>query len=191
MKIRFKKLTPNAVIPTKAHPTDAGSDLVATSRVFDKHGCITYGTGIAVEIPQGYMGLVFPRSSNAKKDLLLSNSVGIIDSGYRGEIMVKFKPSLVVANKDYVFNDPHEVGINDYDGVDTTDWETQQVTFHGRAESYPDITEGCKPFPPRFYEIGERIAQLVIIPYPDILFEEVKKLSDSDRGTGSYGSTGK
>lgn len=191
MKIRFKKLNPDAVIPTKAHATDAGFDLVATSRVFDKHGCITYGTGIAVEIPQGYMGLVFPRSSNAKKDLLLSNSVGIIDSGYRGEIMAKFKPSLVVVDKDYIFNDPYKVGINDYDGVDTTLWETQQVTFHGRDENYPDITEGCKPFPPRFYEVGERIAQLVIVPYPEIEFEEAKKLSDSDRGTGAYGSTGK
>lgn len=142
MKIRFKKLTEKAVMPTKAHATDAGFDLTATSRTIDTAGNFVYGTGIAVEIPEGYMGLVFPRSSIAKYTLLLTNSVGVIDSGYRGEIMAKFCDN--------------------------------KLTARGEV-----------------YEVGERIAQLIILPYPAIEFEEVAELSTSDRGVGGYGSTGK
>ena len=123
---------------------DAGIDLVATSKWYDDAGNICYGTNRAFEIPEGYVGLLFPRSSNSKKDLLLSNSVGIIDSGYRGEVMVKYKPSI---NAEY------------------------KIIYD--------------------YEIGERIGQLIILPYPQIEFEEVDKLSDSERGSGGYGSTGK
>lgn len=188
MKVKFKKLSPNAVIPHYAHATDAGLDLTATSRVFDEKGSLVYGTGLAIEIPRGYVGLVFPRSSIHKEDLLLSNSVGVIDSGYRGEIMVKFKPSLV-----YVDKAPLGIGASqdDIDGTCQTDPATQEVTFHGRNENYPDISEGCLPFPPRIYEVGDRVAQLIIVPYPDILPMEVESLSPSDRGTGGYGSTGK
>lgn len=91
MIVKIKKLSPNAKIPQRAHSTDAGCDLTATSKDYDNDGNVVYGTGLAFEIPLGYMGLIFPRSSNAKKDLLLSNSVGVIDSGYRGEVMAKFK----------------------------------------------------------------------------------------------------
>ena len=141
MKIRFKKLNQYAVIPAKAHPTDAGFDLTCTSVDEDLvKNIVTYGTGIAVEIPRGYVGLVFPRSSVYKVQLQLSNSVGVIDSGYRGEITFKFR---IV---------------------------------------HPHI---------RRYGLGERIGQLVILPYPEIEFEEADSLEDSDRGTGGYGSTGK
>ena len=80
MEIKIKKLTENAVIPHKAHPTDAGFDLTATSCTMDEFGSMVYGTGIAVEIPEGYVGLVFPRSSICKKDMMLTNCVGVIDS---------------------------------------------------------------------------------------------------------------
>ena len=93
MQINIKKLHQNAVIPTYAKPGDAGMDLTATSKSYDEHGNVVYGTGLAFEIPQGYVGLLFPRSSNTKKDLLLGNSVGVLDSGYRGEVVFKFKPS--------------------------------------------------------------------------------------------------
>jgi dUTP pyrophosphatase len=89
MKVRIKKLSENAVIPTYAKEGDAGMDLVATSIKFDGTQ-ITYGTGLAIEIPEGFVGLVFPRSSIRKTDLSLSNSVGVIDSGYRGEIQATF-----------------------------------------------------------------------------------------------------
>lgn len=152
MKIRFKKLDENAVMPTKAHATDAGYDLTAVSCFVDKNGVYVYGTGIAVEIPEGYVGLVFPRSSIADYNLVLSNCVGVIDSGYRGEIMAKFRQSVV------------------------------HISKRGRAEI---------EIRPNAYQCGQRIAQLIILPVPEIEFEEVLSLSDSDRGVGGYGSSGK
>ena len=97
MKVKIKKLSPDAVIPTYAKVGDAGMDLVATSMKFDGTQ-ITYGTGLAMEIPEGFVGLVFPRSSIRKTDLSLSNSVGVIDSGYRGEIQATFKKIQGISN---------------------------------------------------------------------------------------------
>lgn len=139
MKVKIKRLSENAVIPTYAKDGDAGMDLVATSKEYDKNGNVVFGTSLAFEIPKGYVGLLFPRSSNAKMDLLLSNSVGVLDSGYRGEVLFKFKITL--------------------------------------RDAY-------------MYEIGDRIGQLIIMPYPTIEFEEVEELSETERGSGGYGSTG-
>ena len=91
MDLKIKRLTEEAVLPMFARQGDAGLDLTAVSVEVDMIGNIVYGTGIAVEIPEGHVGLLFPRSSNSKQDLLLSNSVGVIDSGYRGEIILKYK----------------------------------------------------------------------------------------------------
>ena len=151
MEVKIKKLYEDSILPTKAHTTDAGYDLYAHSKSYDDDGNVVYGSGVAMEIPQGYVGLVFPRSSNAKKDLILSNSVGVIDSGYRGEISFKFKPSNVIEKPDLAYM-PESISK---------------------------------------YEIGERIGQIIIMPYPEIEFVEVDELSDSDRGDGSYGSSGK
>lgn len=165
MKIKIKKLCDSAVIPQYAHPTDAGMDLVAVSKSIDKDGNIVYGTGISVEIPEGYVGLIFPRSSISKKDLLLTNSVGVIDSGYRGEIMAKFKNQNQYSNplqafwSFFVNKKPKRIKFS---------------VFHAGE-----------------YEVGERIAQMIIMPYPHVEFEEADELSDSDRGHGGYGSTGK
>ncbi len=89
MRVRIKKLDEMAQIPSYAKPGDAGMDLVAISQSFEDE-YIEYGTGLAIEIPEGYVGLLFPRSSISKKDLILCNSVGVIDSGYRGEIKARF-----------------------------------------------------------------------------------------------------
>lgn len=150
MEIKIKKLRDNAVTPTKAHPTDAGFDLTATSKETDAYGNIVYGTGIALEIPENHVGLLFPRSSNAKKDLILTNSVGVIDSGYRGEVSFKFKPSNVIEKPDLAY-----------------------------------IPESISK-----YEVGDRIGQLIIIPYPEVTFVETDELSETQRGKGGYGSTG-
>lgn len=139
MKVRIKKLNENAVIPRRAHATDAGYDLVATSKSYDEYWNVVYGTGLAFEIPEGYAGFIFPRSSNCKTSLVLTNSVGVVDSGYRGEVTAKFG--------------------NYRDGKD--------------------------------YAIGDRIAQLIIMPVPAVDFEEADELSDTDRGEGGYGSSGR
>ena len=87
--IPVKKLVDNAVIPTRSHHNDAGFDFTATSKKTTSQ-YTQYGTGIAMAIPDGYVGLIFPRSSVTKKDLMLKNAVVVIDSGYRGEIMFRF-----------------------------------------------------------------------------------------------------
>lgn len=138
--INIKKTNELATIPKYAHSTDAGMDLVAVS-MNDTDEYIEYDTGIALEIPKGYVGLVFPRSSVSKLDLVQANSVGVIDSSYRNSIKVRFK----------------------------------KLKDNGVCVYVP----------------GERIAQLIILPYPMIGFNEVEKLSDSDRGLGGFGSTGK
>lgn len=105
MKINFKKLTPNAVTPTYAHDGDACLDLTATNKSFDEYGNVVYGTGIAIELKEDQVGLLFPRSSNAKKDLILTNSVGVLDYGYTGEITFKFKSNLNAYVRDYNIGD--------------------------------------------------------------------------------------
>ena len=81
MEVKIKKLNENAVIPRYSHPTDAGLDLVATSYEYKSDiDCHVYGTGLAVEIPEGYVGLIYPRSSNRKTNAYMCNHVGVIDS---------------------------------------------------------------------------------------------------------------
>lgn len=91
MEIKFKKFHPDAKAPVFGGPLEAGADLTAVSVEYDKENHVyTYRTGIGVAIPAGYVGLIFPRSSVFKKELRLSNCVGVIDSSYRGEIQFKF-----------------------------------------------------------------------------------------------------
>lgn len=141
MKIKIQKLNPNAVIPEYKKDGDAGLDLVATE-ILEKEdlNIIEYKTGLALEIPKGYVGLIFPRSSISKYDLHLSNAVGIIDSGYRGEISLRFSPD---------------------------------------AKAFLKL-----------YNVGDRIGQIIILPYPEVLFEEVQELTETTRGEGGFGSTG-
>lgn len=92
MEVKIKKLSPDAIIPSYAKPGDAGMDLTAVSYEYDyEHDNHIYGTGLAIEIPEGYVGLIFPRSSNRKTMSYMTNHVGVIDSGYRGEIFITYK----------------------------------------------------------------------------------------------------
>tara|TARA_A100000164_G_C21630621_1_gene641046 strand:+ start:157 stop:588 length:432 start_codon:yes stop_codon:yes gene_type:complete len=94
MKIKFKKLNALAKAPEQSNSGDAGYDLFATSKTFPSHSesglYAEFHTGISMEIPKGYVGLLFPRSSISKTRHSLRNSVGVIDSGYRGEIRFRF-----------------------------------------------------------------------------------------------------
>lgn len=142
MQVRVKKLSENAVIPKYAKPGDAGLDLTATS-VRREGSKVIYGTGLAFEIPLGYVGLVFPRSSIHKSSLRLTNSVGVIDAGYRGEVMAVYDDKSLAAKGAELFN------------------------------------------------VGDRIAQLLIIPYPSIELLESEELTETVRGDGGFGSSGK
>ena len=172
MKVRIKKLHENAIIPTYAKKGDAGMDLIAVEKHYDIHGCVVYKTGIAVEIPEGYVGLVFPRSSVSKVDLTLTNSVGVIDSGYRGEIILKFKPALIFMSKEENLISTEDDIFHCADGVELP-WDDRI------------------PISAIDYKVGERIAQLIIMPHPHIEFEEVDELTKTERGDGGFGSSGK
>ena len=141
MELKFKKLHESAVLPSYAKEGDAGMDLTAVSK--ESNGDIlTYKFGLAVEVPKGYVGLMFPRSSVYKQDLIMSNCVGVVDSGYRGEIMAKY-----------------------------------------RLARNPDKTLET-------YNIGDRVAQLVVVPYASCAPAWAEELSSTERGEGAHGSTG-
>ena len=162
MEVKVKKLVPEAVLPKYAHIGDAGMDVVATSMNIT-NDYIEYGTGLAFEVPKGYVMLIFPRSSNSKKDLLLCNSVGVLDSTYRGELKFRYKRIIRM--------------------VDETN-DTLSVANKG-------IANGIEFNATTWYTIGDKIGQIMILPYPEINFNEVEELSETDRGEGGFGSTGK
>lgn len=156
LHVRFKKLNENAVTPTYATDGDAGLDLVATDDGLDTFPADDpanayyyreYGTGIAVEIPTGYVGLIFPRSSISKSCLHLANAVGVIDSGYRGEIRFRFK-----------------------------------------IDGFTNVLKGAVGG--AAYKSGQKIGQLIIMPYPSVELTESDELSETPRGAQGFGSTG-
>lgn len=142
--VRFQKLDPRAVQPQYGSADAAGADLYA---VLDAPLTLAAGetalvhTGLAVEIPQGFVGLVCARSGLAtKRGLAPANKVGVIDADYRGEIMIA-------------------------------------LHNHGMI--------------PQTIEHRERIAQLILMPYLTAVYEETESLSDTCRGSGGFGSTGR
>ena len=167
-KVYIKKLVENATMPTKAHSNDACYDMWAVSKK-ETPQYIQYGTGIALEIPDGWVGLIFPRSSITKEDLMLKNSVGVIDAGYRGEVCFRFTK---IAN-------------------DT--WKRERRTgggvFGGAQQEIIDIVSPERPLD--IYRTGDKIGQIMFIKLPEVELELVDELDDSTRGEGGYGSTGK
>ena len=141
--VRFKKLSPTAQTPTYGPPYAGGADLYALCEEplsIAPGETLLVHTGIALEIPEGYVGLIYARSGLAtKRGLAPANKVGVIDADYRGEIMVAL--------------------YNQSSAVQTV-------------------------------ESGERIAQLVVTPFLQVTLEECSELSDTQRGTGGFGSTG-
>ena len=155
--INFKKLSPSATIPTKAHPTDACFDLYldepnsfyynySTNTYYqgvkiEPHTYIPLHTGLAAEIPDGYYAAIYARSGlSVKKGLRPTNCTGIIDNQYRGEWIVA------------LYNDSNFAQVLDH---------------------------------------KDRIAQFAILPVLDVNLNEVEELSETERGTGSFGSSGK
>jgi len=145
MQVKVKKLSEKAVLPQKAHKSDAGFDLVVSRITTELNEVgeliIVYHTDLCIEIPDGYFGALFSRSSISKKPLSQTNAVGVVDSGYRGEVVAKFRCTV------------------------------------------PAVV-------PSVYKEGERFAQLIILPVPEVEMVEADTLGDSDRGSNGLGSTG-
>lgn len=145
LNVNFAKIHPKAKLPSYSKNGDAGLDLTAVDMKYVRDAetdYYEYDTGLSCEIPQGYVGLIFPRSSITKTDLILSNCVGVVDSGYRGKITARFRK-----------------------------------------------TTGS----PHIYQVGDRVCQMIILPYPKVSTREVDytELSQTERGTGGWGSTGR
>jgi dUTP pyrophosphatase len=139
LPIKIKLSHPDAELPVYANEADGAVDLKAVSMELSEE-FVEYNTGISINIPNGYVGLVYPRSSISNmKGLSLCNSVGVIDSGYSGEVKLR---------------------------------------FNHKKDS-------------KIYLPGDRVAQLMVIPRPNIYFKQVIDLPKSERGDGSFGSTGK
>ena len=133
-KVKIKRLHKDSVIPKYSKPGDAGMDLVATSKFYDDFDNVCYGTGLAIEIPEGHVGLLFPRSSISKTDLTLRNSVGVIDSGYRGEITFKFNNILMSSCEPY--NVKERIGqliIMPYPTIEFEEVEELSTTERGQG----------------------------------------------------------
>jgi len=107
-KLEFKKLTPNATLPSRGRPTDAGLDIKCTE-VTETSDYIEYSTGLAVKIPRGYTGLLFPRSSISNYHLSLCNSVGVVDHGYLGEIKFRFNKVLPQGPSGTLYTGEHKL----------------------------------------------------------------------------------
>ena len=144
MNIKVKKLKPDATVPTMGSKFAAGADLYSAEDedvVIEPGETKFIGTGLAMEIPEGYVGLVYARSGLAcKRGLAPANKVGVVDSDYRGEI---------------------------------------KVALHNHGKEAQTV------------EKGERIAQMVIAPYLSVNYEEADDLSETERGEGGFGSTGR
>ena len=142
MKVAVKKLDEKAVLPTYGSTYAAGADLYALNKeTIPAHETRFIHTGLAIEIPAGYAGLIYARSGLAcKRGLAPANKVGVIDADYRGEIM---------------------------------------VALHNHSETEQTVEE------------GERVAQLVIAPFLTVDFFEIEELTNTQRGAGGFGSTGR
>jgi dUTP pyrophosphatase len=141
IELPIQRMRPDAVVPARAYAGDAGLDLVATERIELGPGeRAVVPTGLAVAIPEGYAGFVQPRSGLASRHgITIVNTPGLVDSGYRGELMV------VLHNTD-------------------------------RVEAF-------------LVEPGMRIAQLVVLPIPEVELVEVEELPPSERGARGFGSS--
>lgn len=170
-QVGFKRLSPDAVIPTKAHPTDSGFDLVASVDVIIEPGeTVVVPTGIAVQLPAGYEATVRPRSGVTSKTKLRVQ-LGTIDNGYAGEI------GIIVDNTAVNTVARGNVGVDlSYPLLHTDGTESRISTFNNNV----------------IYQIrkGDRIGQLVITHLPDVEAVEVFDVEESARGDKGFGSTG-
>lgn len=169
---------PYAKIPTKAHKTDNGYDLYAVSVEYDEDiDCYVYHTGVSIKVPVGYSLDVIPKSRHRKTHCYMPNTPGDVDPGYTGEILVSYKPRLprVIRN---IIDNIHKYFISCNVNIFGNEGITPLINglSLGEEHAYP-------------YGVGEAIAQCYLTPHPDIKFNVVDKLPETERGEGGHGST--
>ena len=184
IEIKIKKMSENAVIPKYAIDGDVGMDLTAIDVEYDEEkDMYIYHTGISIESPKHYGVLIFPRSSNRNTDAYICNHVPVIDTAvYRGEIMICFK------NRDSL----NQIALKEEMDELLTSLQVYKDPSDAVEEAYKAYYK-AKEDPMKYapYKVGDRICQMVVIPYPNVLFKETDELSKTERGEKGFGSTGK
>ena len=192
IKVFVKKLHKDAVIPKYAHDGDVGMDLTAISVEYDaEKDMYIYHTGLAFASDFNIGDFLFLRSSNRKTEAYLCNQVGIADTAiYRGEIMICMK------NRDSINTIAELEGIKAYMNSFPNFYQTNDVlTALKKSEDVYDLhknayLERAKNLEFAPYKVGDRIGQMVFLPYPNVILTEYQNLSDTERGDGGFGSTG-
>lgn len=160
---------PDAKIPTKAHDTDNGYDIYAVSVEYDEEmDCYVYHTGVSIKVPIGYSLDVIPKSRHRRTYCYMPNSPGDVDPGYTGEILVNYKPRLPRFMRNILARLINMIYSDE-------EWDTK---FNKLNKEY------ISP-----YGAGDAIAQCYLTPHPDIKFNVVDKLPETERGEGGHGST--
>ena len=179
LTLKVKKLDPNATLPKQANEKDSGYDVVALEdgKVSADNMHIEYRTGLAIQPPDGYHILIHPRGSISKYDLVLHNSIGLADPGYRGEYICRFRIVPRLTTRIW-----YKIGENNYCGA--------KPHFTDKYET-PLVSENISFFEPKLYKKGDKIAQLVLEKTEYAKIVEVTELDETDRGEGRFGSTGK
>jgi dUTP pyrophosphatase len=186
IEIKLKKIDERAVIPTYAHDGDVCMDLTAISVEYDMDkDMYIYHTGLAIESDKHYGTFLLPRSSKRKTDAYLCNHVGVVDSCiYRGEIILCFK------NRDSLRLIAREAQITEFfNQLDlTNDIKKASICGAKKFLEYTMNEDTAMILAP--YKVGDRIAQMVVFPYPNVKIKKVKELSETERGENGFGSTG-
>lgn len=188
--LKIKLLDENAKMPYRAHTTDIGADVYATSVEYDAElDRYIYHTGLSMEVPTGYGIHAYPRSSNTKTEAYLPNSVGNIDCGYRNEVLLIFKNrtpykvECMIAEWEHMKKATNNIQLHDDANVGEAVGEMKA----NMAE--PFVAPDPMDFAP--YKVGERVCQLVVFKLLNTNIVQCDELSESERGTGGFGSTGK
>lgn len=201
--IKVKLLDDSAEIPTYGHVDketgenegDVGMDMKAVSVEYDEvHDQYIYHTGLSVESEKHYGMFLFPRSSNRKTDVYLTNSVGIVDSAiYRGEVLFCYKDRISTYERSNIAG--QKAFIRKLLSTSLFQWFNPVKVIRDAYSEYNKVSNRVIKLTKKFefapYKVGDKIGQLVVMPFRDVEFEKVDKLSETSRGTGGFGSTGK
>lgn len=195
MKVNIKKLHKDAVIPKYAHDGDVCMDMTAIDMTYDiEHDMYIYHTGLAFESDKNVGQFLFLRSSNCKTDAYLCNGVGIADSAiYRGEIQFRMKnrqSTLSVLKEERKDRLAKDLAAKMYQNNDVEDLIDDIANILNPID-FTDYEIERKALELAPYKVGDRIGQMVFMQYPTVELIEVEELSETDRGEGGFGSTGK
>lgn len=163
--VKFKRLHKDAKVPTYITEDSAGLDITAISMEYDaKNRCMIYHTGLAVQLPKGYVGLLFPKSGIYKTTLNLRNCVGILDGDYTGEVKAYFKDDIEYGSR----------------------FLLKLRIWFNRLLKKLNIPQPLRS-KIRRYEIGDKVIQMIVLPFPKVNFLKVEELDKTERGTKGFG----